>query len=44
MLDLIKKIFGIKATNYTQLMAEGAMIIDVRTPGEFASGHIFRTK
>ena len=40
MFDSIKKIFGIKTTDYSQLMAEGAIIIDVRSSGEFASGHI----
>jgi phage shock protein E len=40
MFSLLKSLFGFEKTNYTQLMEDGAMIIDVRTPGEFASGHI----
>jgi phage shock protein E len=40
MIDIIKKLLGIKSTNYAQLMAEGAIIVDVRTSGEFNSGHI----
>jgi len=40
MFDVFKKLFGIKTTDYAQLMQEGAIILDVRTPGEFSSGHI----
>jgi len=40
MFDTIKKILGIKTTDYAQLMAEGALIIDVRTSGEFKTGNI----
>jgi phage shock protein E len=40
MLDIIKKLFGIEKTDYTQLIAEGAIILDVRTSGEFSNGHI----
>ena len=40
MIEAIKKLFGIKTTDYAQLMKEGALILDVRTAGEFASGHI----
>lgn len=40
MIELIKKIFGIKTVNYAQLVREGAIIVDVRTSGEFNSGHI----
>ena len=40
MFDSLKNIFGIKTTDYAQLMADGAIIIDVRSTGEFASGHI----
>jgi rhodanese-related sulfurtransferase len=32
-------LFG-KKVNYADLMKQGAVIIDVRTPGEFRSGHI----
>lgn len=40
MIESIKKLLGIKTTDYAQLMNEGAIIIDVRTSGEYASGHI----
>lgn len=40
MLSLLKKLFGGSSVDYKQLMNEGAVIIDVRTPGEFKSGHI----
>jgi rhodanese-related sulfurtransferase len=42
-IDKIKKFLGISAsaeTDYKTLVQEGAQIIDVRTPAEFASGHI----
>ena len=41
MLETIKKIFGLgPKVDYSELMANGAVIIDVRTRGEFQSGHI----
>jgi rhodanese-related sulfurtransferase len=41
MLDTIKSLFGMgKQEDYNLLMTRGAQIIDVRTPGEFAGGHI----
>lgn len=40
MIDTIKKIFGGTSTDYRQLVADGAIILDVRTKGEYASGHI----
>ena len=40
MIEAIKKLFGIKTTDYAQLMKDGAIILDVRTTGEFSSGHI----
>ena len=40
MIEAIKKLLGIKTTDYAQLMKEGAIILDVRTSGEFAGGHI----
>jgi phage shock protein E len=39
-MSILNKIFGIKTTDYSQLMKDGAIVIDVRTPGEFSSGHI----
>lgn len=40
MIELIKKVFGIKTVDYAQLLRDGAIIVDVRTTGEFSSGHI----
>jgi phage shock protein E len=40
MFEAIARLFGIKTTDYAQLMEEGAIIVDVRTPGEFSYGHI----
>lgn len=41
MIQWLKNIFGLGPTvNYTALLQQGAQIIDVRTPGEFKSGHI----
>ncbi len=40
MIELIKKIFKIKAVNYAQLVKDGAIIVDVRTSGEYSTGHI----
>jgi phage shock protein E len=41
MISLIKKIFGIgPGVDYVALMQAGAQIVDVRTKGEYAGGHI----
>lgn len=40
MLSLIKKLFRSDSPDLKLLIAEGATIIDVRSAGEFASGHI----
>jgi len=42
MLEMIAKMF--KRTNYKELISQGAVIVDVRTPGEFKSGHIKGSK
>jgi rhodanese-related sulfurtransferase len=39
MLGFIKKLFG-PGTDFKSLVQQGAVIVDVRTPGEFNSGHI----
>lgn len=39
MLGFIKKLFG-PGTDYKELVKNGAVIIDVRTPGEFSGGNI----
>jgi rhodanese-related sulfurtransferase len=40
MFEAIKKLLGIKTIDYAQLVKEGAIVLDVRTKGEFGSGHI----
>jgi rhodanese-related sulfurtransferase len=40
MFELIKKLLGIKTIDYAQLVKEGAIVLDVRTSGEFSTGHI----
>ena len=41
MISIIKSLFGIgPKTNFTELVQQGALILDVRTKGEYASGHI----
>lgn len=45
MIQLIKNLFGIgPKTDYKALVQQGAEIIDVRTKGEFLSGHIKGSK
>jgi phage shock protein E len=39
MFGFIKRLFG-PPVNFKQLMADGAIIVDVRTPEEFRGGHI----
>jgi phage shock protein E len=41
MINTLKQLFGIGTkTDYAQLVKEGAIIIDVRSKGEFTGGHI----
>lgn len=40
MFETIKKIFGSEKTDYAQLVKDGAIILDVRSKGEYAGGHI----
>jgi len=41
MIKILQKLFGFGTTiNYAELMQKGAIIIDVRSKGEFAGGHI----
>lgn len=41
MINLLKKLFGIgPAVDYTELVKQGAIIVDVRSKGEFQGGHI----
>lgn len=39
MLGIFKSLFG-GSVDLKQKLEEGAVVIDVRTPGEFASGHV----
>lgn len=41
MLQFLRKLFGLgPATDYAQLVKDGAIIVDVRSKGEFDGGHI----
>jgi phage shock protein E len=41
MINLLKKLFGIgPAVNYAELVKKGAIILDVRSKGEFNGSHI----
>ena len=40
MFGSFKKLISSEKTNFSQLMADGAIILDVRSHGEFAAGHI----
>ena len=40
MLDTINNLFGFKKTDYKDLLKNGAIIVDVRSKGEYSSGHI----
>ena len=41
MIQFLRKLFGLgPATDYAQLVKDGAIIIDVRSKGEFDGGHI----
>jgi phage shock protein E len=41
MIQFLRKLFGLgPATDYAQLVKDGAIIVDVRSKGEFDSGHI----
>lgn len=41
MINTLKKIFGFgPSLNYAELVKEGAIILDVRSRGEYAGGHI----
>lgn len=42
-MGLFSSIFG-KSADFAQLVNDGAIILDVRTPGEYAGGHIKGSK
>ena len=39
-MSILSKLFGIKSVDYKELVKNGAIIVDVRSQGEFKSGHI----
>jgi rhodanese-related sulfurtransferase len=40
MINTLKKLFGMgPSVDFKELIAQGAVILDVRSPGEFSSGH-----
>jgi len=39
-MSILGKLFGMKSVDYTQLVRDGAVILDVRTPAEYQGGHI----
>jgi len=43
MFSFIKNLLKREKLDYTQLLQDGAIIIDVRTPEEFAQGHADKT-
>lgn len=44
-MSIFRKLFGLgPATDYAQLVKDGAMVLDVRTKGEYQSGHIKGSK
>jgi phage shock protein E len=44
MFSFIKKLFGAPSEDLSALLASGAVVVDVRTKGEFASGHVKGSK
>lgn len=40
MIEAIKNMFGFERTDYSKLLKDGAVILDVRSKSEYAGGHI----
>jgi phage shock protein E len=40
MLNLLKRFFAPKGPSLAELLADGAVVIDVRTPQEYRGGHV----
>ncbi len=40
MIQFLKNLFGLEKTDYGQLVKNGAIILDVRSKGEYSGGHI----
>jgi phage shock protein E len=43
-MGLLSKLFGSKKPGAKEMLANGAIVIDVRSKGEFQSGHIKKSK
>lgn len=43
-MGLLSNLFGGSSANYKELIEEGAVVVDVRTPQEFKSGHVKGSK
>jgi phage shock protein E len=44
MLHFVKKLFGTNSTNISEVIQKGCLILDVRTKGEYSSGHVKGSK
>jgi phage shock protein E len=40
MIGFLKKLFAGSSVNFKELVSNGAVIIDVRSPGEYKAGHV----
>lgn len=40
MFTFIKSLFGSKQINFQELLAKGAVVVDVRNPAEYQQGHL----
>ena len=44
MIGFLKKLFAGSSVNFKELVSKGAVIIDVRSPGEYKTGHVQGSK
>ena len=44
MINFLKKLFGMNSVDFKEVVSRGGQIIDVRTPEEYKSGHVFNSK
>ncbi len=40
MIKTLKKFFGLESVDLADLISKGALIVDVRSPNEFSTGHV----